>query len=382
MLNNIVIITAQYPTKEDPVYTFIRPVACGLADHGLKVSVIAPQSITNTLKRRVKFRPHHWIDYSDNGNIIDIYQPKYVSVSMMKIHGFLISHLLYEAAIINEYKHLKLKPDLVYAHFWESAVVASYAVKNDNTPIVAVSGEDHVSVYEGYPVKKIQKAVKKVKGLICVSTKNLEECISLQLTNSNMKMIVLPNAIDSKIFHPISREKARKKLKWEKDSIIAIFVGEFSNRKGVNRLIQAAKKVPYLKLVLIGTGDSLIESDQILFQGIVSHNMIPLYLNASDFFVLPTLAEGCCNAIVEALACGLPIVSSDRKFNYDILNKNNSILVDPEKISDISDAMLRLSEDYKLRLKLSKGSIEKSHDLNIETRVKKIKIFLEDIING
>ncbi len=75
--------------------------------------------------------------------------------------------------------------------------------------------------------------------------------------------------------------------------------------------------------------------------------MIPNYICASDVFVLPTTAEGCCNAIIEAMGCGLPIVSSDRAFNYDILNEENSILVDPESVDEIDNAIIASPEQAK-----------------------------------
>ena len=380
MINELVIVTASYPTREDPVYTFIRPVACGLADLGIHVTVLSPQSITNAIKRKSKIRPYHWIDHSDHGNKIDIYQPKHISLSLLKIGGQLISQRLFEISLKRVYKKLKVKPDLVYAHFWESTVAASYAIGNSCIPLVAVSGEEHVSVLETYPEKRVKKTAKKVNGMICVSTKNLQECISLGLVHQHMKTVVLPNAIDSKIFHPISKEKAREQLNWSQDEIIGIFVGEFSNRKGVNRVIQAAKSISKLKLVLIGSGDPLIESDQILFSGILPHDEIPLYLNASNFFILPTLAEGCCNAIVEALACGLPIISSDKSFNYDILDESNALLINPADINDIAYALQKLSYDPIMCNSLSAGALSTAESLQIEKRVLKIKQFLEEVL--
>lgn len=380
MIKKIVIVAEAYPTDDDPVYTFIRPVACGLADLGVEIVVISPQSITNAIKRRVKIRPYYWTDYTDQGNKIHIYQPRHISVSMLKYKDCLISQRFYETALRRAFKKLNIKPDLVYAHFWESVVAASYAIGENNIPLVAVSGEERVAIFEKYPRKHVEAISKKVKGMICVSTKNLEECMSLGLVHNKLKTIILPNSINSKIFYPLSQKEAREKLHLDPNYKIAIFVGEFSNRKGVNRVLEAAKSIPELKLILIGSGDPLIESDQILYCGTLPHYIIPLYLNASDFFVLPTLAEGCCNAIVEALACGLPIISSDRSFNYDILDDSNSILINPNNTDEIADALRKLYYSPDLCESLSKGALTTSKALRIEERVQKIKQFLDDII--
>ena len=69
------------------------------------------------------------------------------------------------------------------------------------------------------------------------------------------------------------------------------------------------------------------------------HDVIAEYLNCADIFVSPTLAEGCSNSIVEAMACGLPIISSDLPFNHDILDEKNSILLDPVEVNEIALAI-------------------------------------------
>jgi glycosyltransferase involved in cell wall biosynthesis len=93
--------------------------------------------------------------------------------------------------------------------------------------------------------------------------------------------------------------------------------------------------------------------------------------------VLPTLAEGCCNAIVEAICCGLPVISSDRKFNYDVLDESNSIMVDPLDVGAISQAIKELKDNPDLRDKLSKGALDKAKDLTISQRAKKIISFIK-----
>jgi glycosyltransferase involved in cell wall biosynthesis len=101
----------------------------------------------------------------------------------------------------------------------------------------------------------------------------------------------------------------------------------------------------------------------------------------ADVFCLPTLQEGCCNAIVEALACGLPVISSDRSFNYDILNESNSILIDPIDEDAIAVALRSLYEDKALRAQLSQGALIAGESLTIDERAKKVLSFIDERIN-
>lgn len=93
-------------------------------------------------------------------------------------------------------------------------------------------------------------------------------------------------------------------------------------------------------------------------------------------FCLPTLNEGCSNAIVEAIACGLPIISSNLPFNDDILDSSNALLVNPESVDDIASAIKQLMDNSDLRQKLAEGFKEKAKSLRIEFRAKKIIEFI------
>ena len=133
-----------------------------------------------------------------------------------------------------------------------------------------------------------------------------------------------------------------------------------------------------VKLILIGNGEQSPNSEKILYNGRIPHDKIVMYLNAADMFVLPTLAEGCCNAIVEAMACGLPVISSNLPFNDDILDESCSIRIDPNNIVELSDAIALLKNDAELKEKLSEGALSKAKGLTIEQRVGSILRFIND----
>jgi glycosyltransferase involved in cell wall biosynthesis len=93
--------------------------------------------------------------------------------------------------------------------------------------------------------------------------------------------------------------------------------------------------------------------------------------------VLPTLAEGCCNAIVEAVSCGVPVISSDLAFNHDVLDDSCAILIDPNSEEQLQAALRRLKEDDALRSRLAVGCEARSADLTIEKRIDKLLAFMQ-----
>lgn len=381
-MKKICIIVNGYPTKENPKYAFIQPVALSMADEGYFCTVIAPQSFSHCMRAGEKRRPYRWVDKSKEGKEVIIYQPLFFSVSRFKIFGYSISGFFRDRAIKKCIAREKINPDVYYAHFWDCGVAACKAAAKKNIPVFVATGESVIRVFNNYKKDYVKKLLRYVHGVICVSTKNLEESKELGLITDSMSTIVLPNAVNTTDFYSMPQAEARKKLQIDEKSIIAIFVGAFTERKGVHRVIEAAKDIPDLKLIIIGKGEEIEKSDNIIFAGTVPHSEIVTYLNAADMFVLPTLHEGCCNAIVEAKACGLPVISSDRDFNDDILNEQCAIKVDPLSIDELRDAMNTLVNDRKLRETMGTYAYEESQECDIEKRVKKILTWMEREISA
>jgi len=161
------------------------------------------------------------------------------------------------------------------------------------------------------------------------------------------------------------------------------FCGRFNKRKGCQRVSEAIDllKIQRVKSVFIGipAGADIEEPscEGILFKGALPHEDIPTYLNAADVFVLPTLAEGCSNAIVEAMACGLPIISSNLPFNLDLLNGENAILVDPMSVEQIATGIEKLLNHPALQQQMSLSALATVKDLTIEKRVRSILQFFQ-----
>ena len=219
-----------------------------------------------------------------------------------------------------------------------------------------------------------------------MSTKNKDESIELSLTTAD-KCIVIPNAVDVVKFNYIGKTVARKQLGFSEKIFIVAFCGRFNDRKGVMRVSDAIINCndSNIKSIFIGRpieGSGMYPScDGILYSGTLPHDKISLYLNAADVFVLPSLAEGCSNSIVEAMACGLPIISSDLPFNYDILDKSNAILIDPTDIEAIKNAILELRNNKDRCDEMALISLDKAKDLTIEKRVKRIINFINNRID-
>lgn len=371
---NILIITPDYPDRYKVHYPFVKQLVDEFARQGHRCYVIAPYSITKN-KRRYQ-------EIDKVSDYITIFRPNHVSFSNYKIGKFCPSLYFRQKAIDRALRHMPVKPDIVYCHFWESALEGYNYSKRNRIPLFVASGESNISTL--LQSKHVPSDLKEyVNGVICVSTKNKEESVSLGLMRPE-DCYVKPNAVNNNLFRELDKQGCRSKLGVSKEDFVVCFVGSFIERKGPNRVTEAIKSISDkpVKTFFIGKGVQSPECENILYKGTLPHKEIPIYLNASDVFVLPTLAEGCCNAIVEAMACGLPIISSNRSFNWDVLDDSNSIMVDPYDIKQIADAIVELRDNPEKRERLSKGSLETAKYLTIEQRAKSILTFIANKINS
>jgi len=366
---NILVITPDYPDRYKVHYPFVKQLVDEFTRQGHKCTVIAPYSIT----KNKRFYPAKEYD----GDVM-VYRPNHLSFSNLRIGKFRPSGYFRKRALMRATRWLPVKPDVVYCHFWECGIEAYPYAKANNIPLFVATGESSISSFN--ITDKVTNEMRDfIKGVMCVSSKNKGESIALGLTTEE-KCLVKPNAVNSELFRKLDKAECRKRLGIPEDRFVISFVGAFINRKGSNRVSEAISgiKGEPVYSIFIGKGDQEPTCENIIYKGRLLHEQIPEYLNASDVFVMPTLAEGCCNAIVEAMSCGLPIISSNLPFNWDVLDNSNSIMIDPNDVGAIATAIVTLRDDEELRNRMADSSLEKAQALTIDQRAKDIIEFIQN----
>ena len=368
----ICVVCSGFPTKRSANSIFVVKLCEQWADQGHEVTIVTPQSLTNILIGKSGHTAKAFTYTTPGGNIINVYRPRIITFSNIPMLKGL-KNWLRRRAIATAVK--KIGPqDAYYCHFWNNAYDLYKAVGAMAQPLIVATGESVIHLRTAD--ERFRQAV---RGVVCVSTKNMEESIRLRLT-SKEKCIVLPNAIDTNVFHKMNKQQCRQELGIDPQLFVVVYVGQFLHRKGYDRLAAAIDQLADKEIGVVFLGKAK-EGQLPQCQGIIkcdfaNQQEIAKYLNAADVFVLPTQAEGCCNAIVEAMACGLPIISADRSFNYDILDSSNALLIDPDNVDDIASAIKKI-KDNKDRKAMGNSSLDKANELTLPIRAQRIINFIK-----
>lgn len=185
----------------------------------------------------------------------------------------------------------------------------------------------------------------------------------------------LPNAIDPTEFEPLPMSVARRKLGLDPDAQYGLFVGRLTTQKGIKYLLDAVERLGVetdLTLLLVYSGASdrqkqMIETqianldieDQIEMIGSIDHDQMSNYYNAADFCVFPSTSEGFGVVVLEAMACGTPVIASKEHLGGGhVTDGENCLIIDPRSPTDIADNMNKILQDPILQKRLSERGRE------------------------
>ena len=375
-----------YPNPVDPYRNvFFQNLIFSLADQGVECTVIMPVSVMH-YRGKLDQIPRKAVDVTKQGNKVAVYYPRCVTYSSRQIGSWntgRLSEHSFQRCAVRMAKKLNQPFDCVYGHFFLEGGLAAAAVGRAlGIPSFIAYGEcDYESEVRQRYGDLQAREVKGLRGLISVSSDNSRELRSLPFLR-DVPICLAPNAVDPEIFHPLDRKACREKLGIDPDRFVAGFVGGFIERKGDQRLLSAIQPLDGVYGAFAGKGDQPPQGEKVIFCRALRHEEIPVFLSACDIFVLPTLSEGCCNAVIEAMACGLPVVSSDLPFNDDILNGSNALRVDPMNVEAIRNAVRALRDDEALRGRLAKEALKTAAGLTLSTRAAGVRAFIENTLNG
>jgi len=380
-MRSICFITNKYPNSLDPNgLVFVQQLVWTIADQGKKCTVICP--LAANLRPKTLRIPNHIIETTERGNTIDVYFPKYFGFGQSYyIFGKSPARMTTEAftlAVMNTIKRHNVEMNVVYGHFITPAGIAAARIgRKLQIPAFMAHGESTSWSIDQYGAKKACEELKSISGVIAVSSRNKQLLIDANVVTAD-KIRVFPNGYRSERFYKHDKKEARKLFGWKDEDFIVGFCGSFDERKGILRLQEAVDQISDVKFACAGKGKLMPTSEKCIWAKPINHEELPWFYSAIDVFVLPTRNEGCCNAIVEAIACGCPIISSDRSFNIDICDITNSLLVDPDNIEQIRDSIITLKNNVALCNYLAEGSLRIAKDLTLMQRAKNIVDFLDE----
>lgn len=379
-MNHIVFVSSNYPTITRPSKgTFVQQIVRAIARRGIKCSVINPLSVFD--RRYGRLDPRISFDYSIRNNRIKVLRPRYISFSSKKIFSWNTEHLTQISFLWSVKKALScldIPPNAVYGHFFYPGGAAAVRLAEIfRIPSIVAVGEGTFWSVEPLGFRKAIHDFTNVSSVISVNSIMKKELIN-RMRIPEEKIRVIPNGVDLSVFYPHDRDRMRMKYGFPADKFIIAFTGHFDEGKGPHRLLSAIAGLENIAILFIGDGPIPLTGNNILFKGVVKHSSVPEMLSAADIFVLPTLVEGSCNSILEALACGLPVVTSKGEFNDDIVDDEISIRVDPLNIDEIRLAVIKLYNNPKLRNNMSMNALEKIKQFDINLRAIKILEWIKE----
>lgn len=344
---HILVIPSAYPTKEFPLSSiFYKEQSLAVKEAGNKVGVIFSETRRVSRMSYNMLRENHFqISSYDEDGLITYRLHGWNIFTMRGMLGinFWVKQSL---SLFKEYIKKEGIPDIIHVHSaLYGGLVAKEIKRKYGIPFIIT--EHSSSVLQGelrthdIPIlKEVYENANKivsVGGALKNSIKNY----------TNNEVYVIPNIVDINRFSIVSSNKKRKEFTF-------ISICHLKDNKNVDLTIKAFSEVLKVykdsKLIVVGDGSeksNLIEIaknlnviDKIEFVGAVSREKLNSYINKANAFVLPSKYETFGIAYIEALACGLPIITTKCGGPEDFFNEEIGYMIPVGDLKELEKAMI------------------------------------------
>lgn len=383
---HILIIPSGYPTEDAPLRsTFFKEQAVALKEDGNKVGVIYSETrrITginlNTLKKN-----HFQIkEYVEEG------------INTIRLHGWNILMMRNRLGInfwikqslilFNKYIKKYGKPDIIHVHCGLYGGIVAKLIKDKySIPYVITEHSSIVMnhLLDDYHKKLLKVAYNNSNKLISVGGK-LKEAMKVY---TNKEIVVIPNIVDTSVF---KYEANQRDLKFK-----FVSVSMLKSDKNIELLLRAFenafKNSEQIGLMVIGDGperykleklaEDLDIKKQVEFLGAVERRNLPKYLQKAAAFALPSNYETFGVAYIEALACGLPIITTKCGGPEDFYEEKLGYIIPKGDMQALSIAMSDMVINYD-RFKKDEISKYIKEKFSKKVIIEKIREVYLEIIN-
>lgn len=291
---------------------------------------------------------------------VQVWHPRYFVAPKVGVN--VTPRFLYQAGLSVARRLMRAgrRFDVIDAHyFYPDGVAAVRLGRALQLPVVITGRGTDLTLLPSLPGPRaqIQDAAAEASALITVCEDLGTRLVELGADPG--RTIVLRNGVDLELFRPHpDRQAVRDRLNLAGFTLIS--VGALIPRKGHDLVISALPECPDCTLLIAGGGPqrSQLEAlarqlgvaDRVRFVGEVPHHQLSDYYSAADVMVLASEREGWANVLLEALACGTPVIASDVNGTSEVIQGPEAGLLLPERSSrSIVEAIARLRRDMPSR---------------------------------
>jgi len=344
---------------------FIHNQIRHIAQAGCTIKVIAPVPYSpKVLWNNDKWKNYGNIPLSDTMDGIEVAYPRYINIPGKWSHLLSTYSMCSPIKINIDQVIRKFKPHIIHAHTATPDGYLGLTIKMKyNLPLVcSLRGSDiHTYPYnDSVTYRLTRKVILNADQILSVSDALRISAEQIAKPKNPIKVVYNGCELPPLANFQIKRGEIRSQLGIGENDVAIIFVGDIDKVKGIFELMEAFKllksKYPHLHLILLGDGpdrqpvlnmiSSGIDNANVHLIGKIPHDDVYHWLRASDLFVLPTYNEGLPNALLEAMACGLPVIATNVGGIPEVVRHGqNGILIEARNVNTLYQSIEKMLAD-------------------------------------
>ena len=335
----LLVLSSLFPSDLEPTAgLFIRERMFRVA-RARPIVVVAPQPWFPGQGLIRHFRPHFrpMAAARETMDGIEVHRPRFFSVPGLfkRFDGFLMA--LGTAATVRRLVR-QHRVNVIDAHFgYPDGCAARWLARWFRLPMVLTLRGKEARQASSPLRRPLSRAVRDASRVITVSS--ALRALAIELGAEPTRVQTIGNGIDTAKFRPMPRGEARRILGLPPDARVLVTVGTLVERKGFHRVVEVMPRLlqshPDLHYLVVGgagaEGDDSAQlraqvaqlrlRDRVHFLGPVPPESLHVPLSAANAFVLASRYEGWANVLLEAMACGLPVVATDVGGNAQVIGQ-------------------------------------------------------------
>lgn len=352
----ILVFTSLYPNNVQPNHgVFVKERVAGVAKLGnCLLTVAAPIPYYPPIRIGWR-RSYLQVAARETIDGIAVCHPRYLMTPKVGMFSYGFTMFLSVLPTIRRI-HDEFDFDLIDGHFvYPDGMAAVLLGRYFRKPVVLSARGSDINVNKDLPFIRslVRFTLTRASKVISVSQALNREVMNFGIPSE--KTTVIPNGVDSEMFRPIPKREVRQKLGLPLEKRMLLSAGGLVPGKGFDLLIKAVRilldenGLTDVYLCIVGGGPLRSELERVVISlglhnhvrlvGPVAHQHLPAWYNASDLFCLASSREGWPNVLMEAIACGRPVVTTKVGGVAEIVRSENIGLFTERTPSDIAEAI-------------------------------------------